>query len=110
MLLGQRYGRPCLQPRKGDENVRAHPQPRPGRGDVGRMSGSSSRVVMGAGGMHERSMSLRNAAVAVTLAATVGIWAVAMWAWIGPGPSTAPTAAPTAVGTRMPAVNGLSDQ
>ena len=34
MLLEQRRGRPRLQPRQGDENVRAYPQPRPGRGDA----------------------------------------------------------------------------
>ena len=60
--------------------------------------------------MQERSMSLRNAAVAATLAATVGIWAVAMWAWLGPGLSTAPTSVPTTAGTRVPAVNGLTDR
>ena len=34
MLLEQRSRRSRLQPRQGDENVRAHPKPRPGRGDV----------------------------------------------------------------------------
>jgi hypothetical protein len=60
--------------------------------------------------MQERSMSLRKAAVAATLVATVGIWAVAMWAWFGPGSSKAPISAPTTVGTRIPAVSGLTDR
>jgi hypothetical protein len=60
--------------------------------------------------MQERRPSLRNAALAATLVATVGIWAVAMWAWLGPGLSKAPVSAPTTVGTRMPVVNGLTDR
>jgi hypothetical protein len=60
--------------------------------------------------MQERSPSLRNAALAATLAATVGIWAVAMWAWLGPGSAKAPISAPTVVGTRMPVIDGLIDR
>jgi hypothetical protein len=59
--------------------------------------------------MQKRGMSLRNAAVAAILVATVGIWTVAMWAWLGPGSSKAPISAPTAVGTRIPEVSGLMD-
>src|SRR5438874_9288022 len=39
MLLERRRGRPRLQPRQGDENVRAHPNPRPGRRDVAGVRG-----------------------------------------------------------------------
>ena len=39
MLLERRPRRPRLQPRQGDENVRAHPKPRPGRGDAAGMRG-----------------------------------------------------------------------
>jgi hypothetical protein len=60
--------------------------------------------------MQERSTSLRKAALAATLAATIGIWAVAMWAWLGPGSSKAPISAPTTVGTRIPAVSDLPDR
>ena len=34
VLLERRRGRPRLQPRQGDEDVRAHPAPRSGRGDA----------------------------------------------------------------------------
>jgi hypothetical protein len=37
MLLEQRCGRPHLQPRQGNEDVRAHPKPRRGRGDAARV-------------------------------------------------------------------------
>jgi hypothetical protein len=60
--------------------------------------------------MKERSTSLRKGALAATLTVTVGIWALAMWAWLGPGSSKAPVSAPTAVGTRIPAVSGLTDR
>ena len=38
----QRHGRPRLQPRQGDENVRAHPKYRPGRGDAAGMRAIAS--------------------------------------------------------------------
>src|SRR5438046_8119640 len=44
MLLERRRGRPRLQPRQGDENVRAHPPPRPGRGDAAGMSGHPAQA------------------------------------------------------------------
>ena len=60
--------------------------------------------------MPERTMRLRKPAVAAILIATAGIWAVAMWAWLAPNSSPAPTSAPTAVGARMPVVNGSTDR
>jgi hypothetical protein len=41
-----------------------------------------------------RSMRLRNAAVAAGVLFTVGVWGVALWAWLLPNPSTALTHAP----------------
>jgi hypothetical protein len=38
MLLERRPGRARLQPRQGDEDVCAHPHPRPGRGDAAAVS------------------------------------------------------------------------
>ena len=38
VLLERRPGRPRLQPRQGDEDVRAHPQPRSGQGDAAGMT------------------------------------------------------------------------
>ena len=45
MLLERRHGRPRLQPRQGDEDVRTHSKPRPGRGDAAGMRGASSEQV-----------------------------------------------------------------
>ena len=60
--------------------------------------------------MPERTMRLRRPVVAAILIATAGIWAVALWAWLAPTSSPAPTSAPTAVGARMPVVNGSTDR
>jgi hypothetical protein len=61
-------------------------------------------------GMQERSLSLRNPVVAATLVALFGIWAVALWAWLKPGSSTAPISALTSVGTRIPSINNQTDR
>src|SRR5215472_1310995 len=50
MLLEQRCGRPRLQPRQGDEDVRAHPKPRPGHGDAERMRVTSQPATSRLGG------------------------------------------------------------
>jgi hypothetical protein len=55
-------------------------------------------------------MRLRKSAVAAILIAAAGIWAAALWAWLAPNSSPAPTSAPTAVDARMPAVNGSTDR
>ena len=41
-------------------------------------------------GFAGRPIRLRDAAVAATILATVGIWAVAFWSWVGTGSLTAP--------------------
>ena len=60
--------------------------------------------------MPERTMRLRKPVVAAILIATAGIWAVALWAWLAPTSSPAPTSAPTAVAVHMPGVNGSTDR
>ena len=60
--------------------------------------------------MPERTMRLRRPVVAAILIATAGIWAVALWAWLAPTSSPAPTSAPTAVAAHMPVVNGSTDR
>src|SRR5206468_10668070 len=46
-------------------------------------------------GFASRHIGLRGAAVAATVLAMVGIWAVAFWGWLDAGSSTAPSAALT---------------
>jgi hypothetical protein len=60
--------------------------------------------------MPERAIRLRKPAVAAILIATAGILAAALWPWLAPNSAPAPTSAPTAVGARMPAVNGSMDR
>jgi hypothetical protein len=60
--------------------------------------------------MQERSLSVRNPVVAATLVALFGIWAVALWAWLKRGSSSAPISALTSVGTRIPSINNQTDR
>jgi adenylate cyclase len=49
-----------------------------------------------------RPMSLRNAAVAVGVIATVGVWGVALWAWLATNSSTALIHAPATADAHVP--------
>jgi class 3 adenylate cyclase len=56
-----------------------------------------------------RRMSLQNAALAVSGVAAVGVWGVALWAWLATHSSTAPTPAPPTVGSHAPSVGVAAD-
>jgi class 3 adenylate cyclase len=49
-----------------------------------------------------RPMSLRNAAIAVGVLATVGVWGVALWAWLATNSSTALIHAPATADSHVP--------
>jgi hypothetical protein len=50
----------------------------------------------------------RSAAVAATLLATVGVWAIALWLWLDGGSLKEPVS--DLVGTRMPSVSATADR
>jgi class 3 adenylate cyclase len=51
----------------------------------------------------------RTAAVAVGVVATVGVWGIALWAWLATHSSTAPIHAPAAAGSHVPSVGITAD-
>jgi len=51
-----------------------------------------------------RPMRFRTAAVAVGVVATVGVWGIALWAWLATHSSTALIHAPVAAGSHVPSV------
>lgn len=52
-----------------------------------------------------RTLWLRRAAAATTLVATVAVWAVALWVWLGANSPTAPVPARTTADSHVPAVS-----
>ena len=57
-----------------------------------------------------RPRRLRTAAVAVGAAATVGVWGIALWAWLATHSSTTLVQAPVAAGSHMPSVGTTVDR
>jgi len=72
MLLEQRCGRPRLQPRQSDENVRPHPKPRPGHSDAERMRVTSQPTTQRLGGKG----AVRNRRGGATRTGLMTEWAV----------------------------------
>jgi class 3 adenylate cyclase len=56
-----------------------------------------------------RPMRLRTAAVAAGVVATVGVWGIALWAWLATHSSTARIHAPAAAGSHVPSVGATAD-
>ena len=59
---------------------------------------------------HSRIMGRRSAAVAATLLATVGVWAIALWSWLDGGSLKAPAPVSDLVGARTPSVSATADR
>src|SRR5438128_2488733 len=61
-------------------------------------------------GSASRRMRLQSAAVAAGVFATIGVWVVALWAWLGANSSTAPIPGPVTVGPQIPSISSTADK
>jgi hypothetical protein len=59
---------------------------------------------------HSPIVGRRGAVVATTLLATIGIWAIALWAWLDGGSLRALLSDPTTVGAPTPSVKATADR
>jgi class 3 adenylate cyclase len=57
-----------------------------------------------------RHLRLRSAAGAAGVFATVGVWVVALWAWLGANSSTTPIPGPVTVGSQIPSISSTADR
>jgi class 3 adenylate cyclase len=64
---------------------------------------------LGAQNLRCRPMRLRRAAVAAGVFATVGVWGIALWAWLGSHSSTALIHAPVTAGSHAPSAGITAD-
>ena len=59
---------------------------------------------------YPRVTGRRSAAVAATLLATIGIWAIALWAWLDGSSLTTPVRDPAPVGAHKPVASAAADR
>jgi len=59
-------------------------------------------------GSASRQKGLRSAAVAAGASATIGVWVVALWAWLGANSSTTPIPRPVTAGSQS--INAMADR